>query len=740
MSKGDKHEGAVATCPLQATLAYRYTDGWRTQIHQFAKFDDKRAGKGGFVTGKPEYLIGGAGQTEAARAAPGTATNEYDARIYSHFSAGAISTIVGAPPKGSPDKEGHERTDIEKRRFLARSLELEVYLYLDSLRFWALDAFAFSREAGPSESPSPSSPSHQGLEDWVSAKRQYWSNVVSKREKTDPSLTLSSQTASDWWDKEKELHQVFVSLADGHINDMEKQLEDHVARVGKLLGVKIPGVDTSNRFWAEGLCETVRETTLVPTVFPQVMEALICNIPARLWAIASPATGDMLLRIMARAAASLVYKLNRELHIASKDTGEEAFNAFLDSFRLPAKESLPEHLQHIHELVARIENINDLIALHAAALHDCFTESIVVKPEQHASELRAVDGVRPKAPTRILCFKSPNASKNSQKPDIEQRQPCAPGDCAGCFEKRCSLLACESEECHAAATGAREFIRQLREQQAALNGTPRARLQANRALVAPKKSLDTSSEAPKDQPSPTTTPLGNSPPETAGEGGTDQVRDTGAQRRASERWLALRSQQLEGQGLSKDDAKAAALAERTSELRRIERSLREQAIADRVEHLRSSGIPEGDLEATARSDVRKAREAKIEKEMRALYTQHKGISETECRKLARRKIREETMGELLESGYQGLAALHALDIIAGGHAVQLLGLGDGSANSAIGRQWTSTPGAKLTEALANGPADKDEVYLNVELVVCPPECALKKASSSASGTNKGTTP
>lgn len=732
MSKGDKHEGAVATCPLQATLAYRYTDGWRTQIHQFAKFDDKRAGKGGFVTGKPEYLIGGAGQTEAPSAAPGTTTNEYDARIYSHFSAGAISTIVGAPPKGSPDKEGHERTDIEKRRFLARSLELEVYLYLDSLRFWALDTFAFSREAGPSESPSPSSPSHQGLEDWVSAKRQYWSNVVSKREKTDPSLTLSSQTASDWWDNREDLHQVFVSLTNGDIIEIETELEDHVALVGKLLRGTVPGIDASNRFWAEGLCETVRETTLVPTVFPQVMEALICNIPARLWAIASPATGDMLLRIMARAAASLVYKLNRELHIASKDTGEEAFNAFLDSFRLPAKESLPEHLQHIHELVARIENINDLIALHAAALHDCFTESIVVKPQRRTSKKRTVNGARPATSTQVLCFRPPGASKQNKK-------GCDSSRCAKCRKNTCDVLPCGHDACRAKTVTHREFMRQLREQQATLNGTRKDELTSNREVVgsnqlkANKRSKSSSPQTTAGE-SVQTPPPGQSQAQAKSGNekeakGTALVREEEAQKAARKTWHEERTEELLGSARKKhsenkettelpwDEKKGRAEAE-SQATRELSENLA-MRLSSRVKELKKKGISEHDLVQELLND-----------EELLQFAKHIANKE---------ELTKEDIKALRNSDtfrYKGLAALHALDIFAGGNAFQLLGLGDGRVNSSIGGQWTAN--AKRT-ALNDGLKAANE-YPNFELVVCPPVCELKKASSSANGTNKGTTP
>lgn len=665
----DGDETPTRKCPLEATLAYYYTDSWETPIHKFG-FDEPRAGTEGFVTGKPEYLVGGSGKTEAAMVA-GEQTTAYDARIYSHFSAGSISAVFGAKSDNPLHKQGHRNGPAQKRRFLARALELEVYLYLDSLRFWALDTFAFSREAGPSESPSPSSPAHQGLEDWVSAKRQYWSNVVSKHKKTDPSLTLSSQTASDWWDNREDLHQVFVSLTNGGIIEIETELEDHVALVGKLLRCTIPGIDASNRFWAEGLCETVRETTLVPTVFPQLMEALICNIPARLWAIASPATGDMLLRIMARAAASLVYKLNRELHIASKDTGEEAFNTFLDSFRLPAKESLPEPLQHIHDLVARIENINDLIALHAAALHHCFTDRqpIVVKPGKRAARPRAVNGARPATPTPVLCFKPPGEHRKKQLPltpgSEEPPSQCTPEGCEICRKGSCMILPCSVSSCCADEVASREFMRQLREQQATLNGTAAGTITNNLVLVQQH----------------TTKPL----------------REDKAQRRA-------RTQQKQA------------------------RRNRGTTAADVERELKSARKRPKDMSDEDWDTAKILRRREIVAELSKDGT----LSHDEVEVLASQQFQAEF--------YQGMHALHSVDIIAGGNAFQLLGFGDGSSNSAIGREWADNDGksdkaATLRNAVAS--IRPPIIYPNFELVVCPRPCP---ANPNNKKTSTPTTP
>ncbi len=749
-------------CPLESTLAYRYEDLWKTSIHQFAEFDAKRAGIGGFVTGKPEYLIGGKGQTEAARAAGGENENNYDARIYSHFSAEATRAVVGRP--SAADKEGHNRQKADKRRFLARALELEVYLYLDSLRFWTLATFDsewprpkdnkarpekfheadFSDAAFLTPSRSQDATSHAQLRLWLEQKRGHWSVVLTKRQSATELVSAAHPTESEpppsqhhslsagWWDNREQLHQIFDALASGKVHDIESKLHSLVSIVPKcpnFLRLKLPGPDSQNpnTFWAEGLCETVRETTLVTTAFPQLMEALVCNIPARVWSIASPETNDMLLRIMARVATSLIYKLNAQIDFNPDRSQVKLFKALLPRFELPLAGVLPPHLLDIHELIERIENINDLIALHAAALHDCFTAGpqFFIKPGTSVNLTpRAVDGARPPTPTPVLCFRPPGALK-------QNKNSCTPDKCKTCRTNACAIIPCRNNECRDKTVAHREFMRQLREQQATLNGTRREAIKSNRETVGSDKpkvgkrskssSLQTTADsAPEPAPEQSQAPTKSDKEQKVS--GTALVREEQAQKNARKTWHEERTKELLAAARRKhsedNGSNMESWNEETGRAEAEGQATRElgenlaQRLSSRIKALKKQkpGVSEEDLVTALLSD-----EDLLE------FARHianlEGLTKEDIARLRDSKA----------SRCKGLAALHALDIFAGGNAFQLLGLGDARVNSSIGGQWTAN--AKRI-ALNKGLLAGRE-YPNIELVVCPPKCTFNEPQTES---------
>lgn len=669
MSDRKAEFGSAKKQCLRATfLGYLYADNWRTPIHKFARDNDNDST--GFLTGNSDFLKAGEGKTLGARAhdlSPSQtghaelpveditdAGNTYDARIYSHFTGGRLNTVIGPV---STDHENHTEANhrANARRFLARAVELEVNLYLDSLYFWTL---AHMHPTGE-EPPWAEVQIAPNVLDWWKAEQQYWREPVPSKSARGSNAALNA----------------FEALATSSIQEVELALSA-LGSNSRLQVLVDPESGRRNvRFWAEGVCETVRETTLFRTGIPRLMQAIVTNIPGEFWVLSARFDPDQTAsQLLKWTAASFLLHFQRVLrqHIAGDNDGrlvpaEKHLAALLKRPTEEARERRnlypavhPAQQVWVDELILRIDNINELMAKHALLLHEIIHEEFIINSETFNEKLRQVDGIRPNRPHHLFCFQPPGRGP-------KRNNPCNASDCnSNCKSLACTTLPCRSLDCRDNEVQDREFMRQLREQQATLNGTDRATLSDNHKAAI--------------------------------EHGTGAYRQDSVQDRAREVWL--------------DDQPNA------DEARDVLSSWRQK----RLEELLAEGKTQDEAATQLANENRNA-----------LWSRFSAVRKSNPQ-LSRMDAYKAAAKELAEERYSGLAALHALDIIAGGNASQILGLGDARINSSLGSQWNHKREA-LREAL-EGTSEKP----NIELVVCPRPCPADPKSPTHPDNKKTATP
>lgn len=692
---------AKKQCLRAARLGYWYDDKWKTPIHKFARSSEE-GDPSGFLTTRPEYLLAGEGKTlsdlatelnsgkgsphddyaqpESSKDPPPKHT--YDARIYSHFQGGKLDLDFGN------EDASHESHRIEKRRFLARAVELEVKLYLDSLHFWTLHCMhPTSTKTSWADLTVPD----EELA-WWTLEQHYWSSIATNSASGDPSgnsatnvlrALAHSKSVSD-------LEAATTSFAtDSNLSGPHSRQERVSSNGYNLSSIIRPQEHTRHdRFWAEGVCETLRETTLFQTGVPRLMQAIVTNIPRSFWIYASgrdaEKSSEAAMQLLTWTATSLVFHFQHTMrkHSANQnvsylDRAERALQAAL--FHRTGNNLRPKVVREQHwidDLLKRIDNVVELMAKHALLLHETIEESFKLHAEGRESKKRLVDGVRPPEPEKVLCFIPPGHHRKKQCNDKCQ--------VAKCRQAACSQLPCSDRGCRADEVVNREFMRQLREQQATLNGTPRQSLDANLQVLS-------SARAKKLRPH------------------TKGV-------------IAARTAEWDGNENNAARPRVSAYVAYKKDAGSVPlyRNIKE-AIAEQLRG--HNGKASKELKAEAREKVLSNRYEEIRQQ---LARDNSHWTEQETRAYATQQLQAEV--------FKGLHGLHALDSVALGNLFQVLGMGDGEANSAIGTQWGNWAGHDK-DGVALGPSEKLQAlkdglaklspplaFPNFELVVCPRPC------------------
>lgn len=695
----NKPNDAKAPCLLETRLYYTYSDPWETPIHQFARSSVKGESTG-FLTTRPEYLIAGEGKTlsdlmtelnsregvqnantdkpESSRT--GEPQHTYNAQIYSHFQNGSLDLDFGRQ-----DAE-HQSHRIEKQRFLARAVELEVQLYLDALHFWTLHCMH----------PSGSKALWDGLViadevlAWWIEEQQYWGRIATNNAPETARVSGGGNSATD----------MFVAFANKSIVVAETATASFAADSPLSAIVEAQRRPRHDRYWAEGVCETFRETTLFQLGIPRLMQAVVTNIPREFWVYASQgdpsrSAGPSMAatQLLNWTATLLVFYFQDTLrkHIVdqtvdSSTSAEEAIRTIL--FQQGGSTLRPTVLREqrwLDDLLARIENIVRLMAQHAVLLHSVIEESFKLNPEDCEHKIRQVDGVRPQEPTKVLCFTPPGQHRKRRS-----RVGCQDQDCR---KASCKVLPCSDRGCRADEVINREFMRQLREQQATLNGTPRESLDANLDVLTKSSAGDLRSHS------------GDVIVARTAEWDGNKNNDAKARVAA---WVALEM-----------DPRAVPLYGNID--KRIDDKLKARG-----------GKVTAALKKRARLEILNARYDEI---CQQLVQDGHNRTEDERRVHAAQQLQAEV--------FKGLHGLHALDSVALGNLFQVLGMGDGEANSAIGVQWgdwggTTTSGkvrkpSKKLVTLKDGlkALSPPVAFPNFELVVCPRPCPVTKSKKDA---------
>lgn len=411
---------AIRTCKKRATLVYYYEDEWKTDVHRLFEVEEGEIATSAFVSGERKFLVNR--QTEA---------DTYDVSIYSHFDTPTVAKLLGKPDY----------------RIAAHAIELEVFLYLDTLRDWTATAF------NDIEAIAGVSSEAESLHPCWKERRDFWNFQLGRN-----IVGVASRSQDP-------LHTVHEALAVDDVKQIEQQIERFY---NQFLHQTTPREANSNREspvhqlfnndpkhkpWAECLCETLRQTTLFRIAVPLLMDAIFCSISPATWARHFEAPRESLEQLLKWSTASLLCNLQTALSEAPSES---------DLTRLIPTEALKDS-HPIRGLVERISNVHKLIGQHAAYLHAGFTVAAYFELTENQTNRvpRFVDEARPKETTKVLCFRAPGAPK---------KRHCKKGvGPSTCKASACASHPC-STQCRELAASDREFLRQLREQQAVLNG------------------------------------------------------------------------------------------------------------------------------------------------------------------------------------------------------------------------------------------------------------------------------